>query len=121
MERFLSDHRPETAVEQIRFELASELLGDLQRLDEQLKAAHKRIREAVRASGTLLTESFGVGPIIAATLIGFTGDVNRFANRDHYASYNGTVPVEFSSAGRVVHRLSRRGNRTLTMLSTWLR
>ena len=31
----------------------------------------------------------------------------------HYAAYNGTAPVEFSSSGRTVHRLSRRGNRTL--------
>ena len=37
----------------------------------------------------------------------------RFANRDQFAAYNGTAPVEFSSAGRVVHRLSRRGNRQL--------
>ena len=31
----------------------------------------------------------------------------------HYAAYNGTAPIEFSSSGRTVHRLSRRGNRTL--------
>ena len=33
--------------------------------------------------------------------------------RDRYAAYNGTAPVEFSSGGRVVHRVSERGNRTL--------
>lgn len=65
----------------------------------------------MRASAASLTEPFGVGPIIAGTLIGFTGDVIRFANRDHYAAYNGTAPAEFSSGGRVIHRLSRRGNR----------
>ena len=46
-------------------------------------------------------------------LIGYTGDIGRFANRDHYAAYNGTAPVEFSSGGRTVHRLSQRGNRQL--------
>jgi transposase len=30
-----------------------------------------------------------------------------------YAAYNGTAPVEFSSGGRTVHRLSQRGNRRL--------
>ena len=35
-----------------------------------------------------------MGPIIAARLIGYAGDVGRFANRDAYASYNGTAPVE---------------------------
>lgn len=65
------------------------------------------------ASGTGLTDIFGVGPIIAATLIGYTGDITRFPTAGHYAAYNGTAPVEFSSSGRTVHRLSRRGNRTL--------
>ncbi len=41
------------------------------------------------------------------------GDVRRFANRDAFASYNGTAPIELSSGGRVVHRLSQRGNRQL--------
>ena len=30
-----------------------------------------------------------------------------------YAAYSGTAPIEFSSGGRVTHRLSRRGNRRL--------
>ena len=46
-------------------------------------------------------------------LIGYTGDIARFANRDRYAAYNGTAPVEFSSGGRTVHRVSQRGNRQL--------
>jgi transposase len=46
-------------------------------------------------------------------VIGSTGDIGRFANRDRYAAYNGTAPVEFSSGGRTVHRLSQRGNRNL--------
>ncbi len=65
------------------------------------------------ASGTSVTDLFGVGPIIAAMLIGYTGDIARFRDRDHYAAYNGTAPVEFSSGGRTVHRLSKRGNRHL--------
>ena len=44
-------------------------------------------------------------------MIGYSGDVRRFANRDAYASYNGTAPIERSSGGRIVHRLSQRGNR----------
>jgi hypothetical protein len=46
-------------------------------------------------------------------VIGYTGDVTRFANRDQFAVYTGTAPIEVSSGGRVVHRLSRRGNRQL--------
>jgi len=113
VDRFLAAVVPATPVEQVRFDLAVELLADIRRLDEQLKASHKRIRVAVAASGTTLTDLFGVGPILGAMLIGFTGDVRRFANRDRYAAYNGTAPVEFSSGGRTVHRLSQRGNRQL--------
>jgi transposase len=110
---FLARLSPVTPVEQVRYQLAVELLDDIRRLDEQLKASHQRIRAAVLVSGTSLTELFGIGPIIAAMLIGYTGDIGRFANRDHYAAYNGTAPVEFSSGGRTVHRLSQRGNRQL--------
>jgi transposase len=105
--------QPASPVEQTRYDLAAELLDDVRRLDAQLKASHKRIRDAVRASGTSVTDLFGVGPTIACSLIGYTGDVRRFASRDQFAAYNGTAPVEHSSAGRVVHRLSRRGNRRL--------
>jgi transposase len=105
--------RPATPVERARHELATELLADVQRLDEQLKDSHRRIRTAVAASQTSLTELFGIGPIIACYLIGFTGDIGRFATRDAYAAYNGTAPVERSSGGRIVHRVSQRGNRRL--------
>ena len=112
-ERLLAKVTPENPAQQLRYDLALELLDDVRRLDVQLKESHRRIRVAVKASGTSVTDIYGVGPIIAAELIGYSGDICRFANRDAYASYNGTAPVEFSSAGRVVHRLSRRGNRKL--------
>jgi len=111
--RLLERIEPASPVEQARHDLAAELLADVQRLDAQLKESHRRIRIAVRASGTSLTDIFGIGPVIACYLIGFTGDVRRFASRDQYAAYNGTAPVERSSGGRVVHRLSQRGNRRL--------
>ena len=119
-ERFLANITPSTPVEQVRYDMALELLDDVRRLDEQTKASHRRIRLAIKASGTSLTEIYGVGPIVAAQLIGYAGDVRRFANRDAFASYNGTAPVEFASGGRVVHRVSQRGTVGSTMGCTWL-
>ena len=113
VDRFLAEVTPTTPVEQVRYDLAVELLDDIRHLDAQLKASHKRIRAVIAASGTTVTDLFGMGPIIAAMLIGYSGDIVRFANRDRYAAYNGTAPVEFSSGGRSVHRLSQRGNRNL--------
>jgi transposase len=110
---FLERIEPTTPIEMARRDLALEVLADVQRLDTQLKQSHRRIRTAVAASQTTVTELFGVGPVLACYLIGFTGDITRFATRDAYAAYNGTAPVERSSGGRVVHRVSQRGNRRL--------
>ncbi len=96
---------------QARYELATEFIEDLRRLDAQLRDTRKKLTAAVKAPGTSVTGIFGVGPVIAATVIGAVGQVSRFATRDHFASYNGTAPAEVSSGGRKVHRLSRRGNR----------
>jgi transposase len=67
----------------------------------------------VEASSTTLTEIFGVGPILAAKIIGTVGSVARFPTKAHFASYAGTAPVEASSGEVVRHRLSLAGNRHL--------
>jgi transposase len=112
--RLLDEIEPDGAVAAARHQLACELVADLARLDTQRRDARRRIAAAVAASKTTVTEIFGVGPIVAATLIGEVADVSRFPNRDHFAAYNGTAPIEVSSgARRKVFRLSRRGNRRL--------
>jgi transposase len=116
--RLLEGFEPVSPIEHMRHELALELADDVGRLDEQIKDSHRRIRTGVRASKTMLTELYGVGPILACALIGYTGDVHRFASRDHFAAYAGVAPIEHSSGGRVAHRLSRRGHRKLKS-STW--
>ena len=104
---------PAGAVETARCELAAEFLADLRRIDAQMREAKKKLTTAVRASGTTLTSVFGVGAIVAATVIGEARDVSRFADRDHFAACNGTAPIEVSSGRRKIYRLSRRGNRRL--------
>jgi transposase len=88
--------------------MAKTHLGDIRRLDRELKANKQRIRTAVAASGTTVTDVYGVGPIVAAFLVGYSGDMSRFATPGHYASYNGTAPIEVSSGGKKKHRLSLR-------------
>ncbi len=88
-------------------------LGDIRRLDRDIKANKTLIRHAVTASETTVTDVYGVGPIVAAFLIGYTGDPGRFATADRYAAYNGTAPIEVSSGAKKRHRLSLRGNRRL--------
>jgi transposase len=111
--RVLKVIRPAGAVEAARCELAAALLDDLRRIDAQQHDAKNKLAAAVAATGTGLTGMFGVGPVIAAAVIGEVRDVSRFGDRDHFAAYNGTAPIEVSSGQRKVHRLSRRGNRRL--------
>jgi transposase len=111
--QLLESITPSGAVQAARCELAAEFLDDLRRVDVQLRDVSKKLATAVRASGTTLTGIFGVGPVVAATVIGAVRDVSRFPDRDHFAAYNGTAPIEVSSGNRKIYRLSRRGNRRL--------
>jgi transposase len=98
---------------QCRVLIAREVVDDIARLDDALKASKSRIADAVAASGTSVTDIVGIGPIGAATIIGYTKDVTRFPTRGHYATYNATASIEVSSAGNTRHRLNLRGNRIL--------
>jgi transposase len=104
---------PIDAVAQARLELAHEVLDDLRRVDEQRRAAKRRLAKIVAASGTTVSEVYGAGPVVTATVLGDVGAISRFPTRDHFAAYNGTAPIEASSGNHTVHRLSRRGNRHL--------
>jgi transposase len=120
-EDLLAKLHPDSAAQQMRFDLILELVDDVRRLDDQIKASHRRIKMAVRASGSSVTEIYGVGPIHAAALIGHSGDVRRFANRDAYASNNGSAPIELSSGeGSCTGSLSERIANSITPC-TWRR
>jgi transposase len=97
----------------LRRRLASEVLRDVRTLDRKIADLNGRIEAEVEASGTTLTEIFGIGPILAARIIGTVGDVARFPTKAHFASYSGTAPLEASSGEVVRHRLSLAGNRKL--------
>jgi transposase len=111
--RLLQGIRPDGVVAVQRKQLARELVADLRKTDKQLADIDRRIVEAVTASHTTLTDIVGIGPILAATIIGHAGDIDRFPSRAHFASYAGTAPIEASSGDLSRHRLSRRGNRRL--------
>jgi transposase len=93
--------------------LALEILRDVRTLQRKIADLSERIEAEVEASGTALTEIFGIGPILAAKIIGAAGSVERFPTKAHFASYSGTAPVEASSGEAVRHRLSLAGNRKL--------
>jgi transposase len=109
--RIIEQAAPAGAVGQARHDLAAELLAGLRRPGAQMAESNKKLAAVVRASGTSVTGLFGVGPVVAAIVIGDASTVTRFPSRDHFAAWNGTAPVEVSPGGRKTCRLSRRGNR----------
>ena len=109
----LATVRPRDVAGRTRRQLAVDLVEDLTAVDRKLKDLDKRLREAVEATGTTLTDIKGVGIATAATILGEVGDVRRFPSKHHFATYNGTAPREYSSGGVDTRRLSRAGNRKL--------
>jgi transposase len=76
--RILRAIRPQSSSLRVRRRLASEILRDVRTLDRKIADLNGRIEAEVEASGTTLTEIFGVGPILAAKIIGTVGNVARF-------------------------------------------
>jgi transposase len=68
--RILRGIRPKGASARLRRRLASEVLRDVRTLDRKIADLNGRIEAEVEVSGTTLTEIFGVGPILAARIIG---------------------------------------------------
>ena len=67
----------------------------------------------VLARGSTLMELTGVGPVVAARILADVGDVARFTDRNRFASWTGTAPIDASSGEQIRHRLSRAGNRKM--------
>jgi transposase len=84
-----------------------------ERIYARKKAANKELNELLTVTGTTLTDLNGVGPSGAARLLVEVGDITRFPDRAHFASWTGTAPIDASSGDQVRHRLSRGGNRQI--------
>jgi transposase len=109
----LAKVRPRDAAGKARRRVAAELITDLERIYQRTKTADKELRELVAETGTSLMNLRGIGPSGAARLLVEVGDITRFPDRAHFASWNGTAPIDASSGDHVRHRLSRGGNRQI--------
>ena len=90
----LAKVRPRDAAGKARRRVAAELVADLERIYARKKAANKELRELVEATGTSLLTLHGIGPSGAARLLIGVGDITRFPMRGHFASWNGTAPID---------------------------
>jgi transposase len=109
----LATVRPRDAAGKTRRRVAAELISDLERIYQRKKDADKELKALLAVAGTTLTALHGIGPSGAARLLAEVGDVTRFPARGHFASWDGTAPIDASSGDQVRHRLSRAGNRQI--------
>jgi transposase len=109
----LAGARPRDLAGKTRRRLAAEQLADLVAVEKKIKALTKELKAMVLAQGSRLMDLPGVGPVVAARILADVGDVARFADRNRFASWTGTAPIEASSGETVRHRLSRAGNRKM--------
>jgi len=109
----LASVRPRDLVGKTRRRLAAEQLADLVAVEKKIKALTKELKALVQESGSTLMDLPGVGPIVAARILADVGDVARFADRNRFASWTGTAPLDASSGEQIRHRLSRAGNRRM--------
>ncbi|MEC3957635.1 IS110 family transposase [Nocardia sp. CDC153] len=104
---------PSDAAVRVRLRLVVELIDDLETIDRKIRTADKELRQLVIERGCTLMDLHGIGPSSAARLLADVGDIRRFRDRDRFASWNGTAPLDASSGDQKRHRLSRAGNRKI--------
>ena len=112
----LASVRPRDVAGKTRRKLAADELADLIAIETKVKALTIEIKAIVKERGCNLMDLSGVGPVVAARILADVGDVARFANRNRFASWTGTAPLDASSGEHTRHRLSRAGNRRMNRM-----
>lgn len=95
----------------VRVELARGIIGRIRALEREARVLDREIRS--RLASPRLQAIPGVGPIVAAMLVGQTGDVLAVRSAAAFAALSGTAPIPASSGQTSRHRLNRGGNRQL--------
>ena len=75
-----------------RADLSRRRIERLLALDTESKALQRQIAHLVGQSDTTLMGVCGIGPIVAARILGEVGDVRRFPTEATFAATNGTAP-----------------------------
>ncbi len=109
----LATVRPRDIAGKTRRRIAAEELAELVAVEAKIKKATAELKAMVLARNSRLMDIHGVGAVVAARILADVGDVARFADRNRFASWTGTAPLDASSGEQNRHRLSRAGNRRI--------
>lgn len=74
------------------------LLADLIAVEAKVMKATADLQAMVEAWVSRLMQIAGVGPVGAARLLADVGDLSRFADRNRFASWTATAPLDAPSA-----------------------
>lgn len=105
--------RPRDIAGRTRRRIATEELAEVIAVESKIKKATAELKAMVLARDSRLMDLHGVGAVVAARIQADVGDVSRFADRNRFASWTGTAPLDASSGEQNRHRLSRAGNRRM--------
>lgn len=111
--RVLLRVRPAGLVETARKQIARDLVTEIADCDTRLAGLTAQIAAAVDQVDTGLLQIDGVGPIVAARLLGRTERASRFRSAAAFAMHAGVAPIQVASAEKSRHRLPRGGDRQL--------
>lgn len=90
-----------------------DLARRVQALNTEARTHERAILELVRSWRPDLLDEFGVGPIVAATVLCAWSHPGRFRHEAAFAMLAGTAPIPASSGITVRYRLNRSGDRRL--------
>jgi transposase len=107
----LASVRPRDLAGKTRRRVVAEETAEVVVVEKKIRTLTKELKAMVIARGSTLMDLPGVGPVVAARILADVGDVARFADRNRFASWTGTAPLDASSGEQIRHRLSRAGNR----------
>lgn len=102
-------HTPASA----RVQIARDLLSRVRELTRTITALTEQLTGLVRSLAPQLLVERGIGPLIAAKLLGEIAGVHRFSSDAKLARMAGCAPIPVSSGRTDRYRLDRGGNRQL--------
>lgn len=94
--------------------LIRSIVSDIIHYEKQLSSIKKTITNKMKLFPKIMSVP-GIGPINGATILGETGDINRFDNKHEYYAFYGLDPIVFESGNYKLKksRISKRGNKYL--------
>jgi len=105
----LATVRPRDIAGKTRRRMAAEELADLVVVDGKLNKIKDELKAMVIARGSTLLQIHGIGSSRAARTLAAVGDITRLADRNRFASWTGTAPLDASSGEQIRHRLRGPG------------